>query len=75
MGALLAWNYVDRYTYHEGLWPIVRAVLGLGALNLVMWVVMQGQLAWETHLGGFLVGWVMALLIDPRPRTPDGDTP
>jgi membrane associated rhomboid family serine protease len=27
---------------------------------------MGGQLAWETHLGGFVMGWIAALLIDPR---------
>ena len=37
-------------------------------LNLLLWWAMDGQLAWETHLGGFLAGWVMALLADPRPR-------
>lgn len=68
IGGLLAWTYVDRFTFREGLWPILRAVLFLIALNLVLWWAMDGQLAWETHLGGFLTGWIAALLIDPRPR-------
>ena len=67
-GALLAWNYVDRYTYREGLWPVATAAFWLVVLNLLLWWAMDGQLAWETHLGGFLAGWVMALLADPRPR-------
>ena len=67
-GGLLAWGYLDRYTFQEGLWPIARAVALLIALNLVLWWVMDGQLAWQTHLGGFVTGWVMALLVDPRPR-------
>ncbi|PIV78606.1 MAG: rhomboid family intramembrane serine protease, partial [Rhodobacteraceae bacterium CG17_big_fil_post_rev_8_21_14_2_50_63_15] len=54
IGGLLAWAYVDRFTFEEGLWPILRAVLFLIALNLVLWWAMNGQLAWETHLGGFL---------------------
>ncbi|MDC1399675.1 rhomboid family intramembrane serine protease [Yoonia sp.] len=66
IGGLLAWTYVDRFTYNEGLWPIARAVLILVALNLVLWWAMDGQLAWQTHLGGFIAGWVVALLIDPR---------
>ena len=66
IGGLLAWAYVDRFTYNEGLWPIARAVLILVALNLVLWWAMDGQLAWQTHLGGFIAGWVVALLIDPR---------
>ncbi|MDG4649649.1 rhomboid family intramembrane serine protease [Roseibacterium sp. SDUM158017] len=67
-GGLLAWNYVDRFTFREGLWPVARVVLFLVAMNVAMWWALDGQLAWETHLGGFLVGWIMALLIDPRSR-------
>jgi membrane associated rhomboid family serine protease len=67
-GAVLAWNYVDRYTYREGLWPVAQAAGALVVLNLVMWWAMSGQLAWETHLGGFIAGWIMALLVDPRAR-------
>lgn len=66
VGGILAWAYVDRYTFREGLWPVVRAVLLLVGLNAVLWWAMDGQLAWETHLGGFVAGWVLALLIDPR---------
>ncbi len=66
LGGLLAWAYVDRFTYNEGLWPIGRALLLLLALNLVLWWAMGGQLAWQTHLGGFITGWVVAMLIDPR---------
>lgn len=67
-GGLLAWGYVDRFTLQEALWPVVRAAGLLLTLNIVMWWALDGQLAWETHLGGFLTGWMVALLIDPRPR-------
>jgi rhomboid protease GluP len=67
-GGLLAWNYVDRFTQREGLWPVARVVLFLVAMNVAMWWALDGQLAWETHLGGFIVGWIVALLIDPQPR-------
>lgn len=70
-GGLLAWLYVDRYTHAEGLLPVAQAVGLLVVLNLILWWAMDGQLAWETHLGGFVAGWVMALLIDPRPTAPD----
>ncbi|MEO0369836.1 MAG: rhomboid family intramembrane serine protease [Pseudomonadota bacterium] len=68
VGGLLAWNYVDRYTFTEGLWPVAQAAALLIALNLVMWWAMDGQMAWQTHLGGFIAGWILALLIDPRGR-------
>lgn len=70
-GGLLAWNYVDRFTFREGLWPVVRVVLFLVAMNAAMWWALDGQLAWETHLGGFLTGWIVALLIDPQGRATD----
>lgn len=70
-GGVLAWAYVDRFTWREGLWPIAQAGLLLLLLNVVLWWAMNGQLAWQTHLGGFIAGWVAALLIDPRPRAQD----
>jgi membrane associated rhomboid family serine protease len=65
-GGILAWSYVDRFTFRERLWPVARALLLLLLLNVVLWWAMKGHLAWETHLGGFIAGWVAALLIDPR---------
>ena len=72
-GAWLAWEYVDRFTARSGLWPILRVVLMLVALNVVMWWSLNGQLAWQTHLGGFITGWISAMLIDPRPRAATAD--
>lgn len=70
-GGILAWNYVDRFVLAQGLWPVARAAGLLVAMNIVLWWAMNGQLAWETHLGGFVAGWVLALLIDPRGRPED----
>ena len=75
VGGLLAWTYVDRFTFRERMWPVARAVLVLIGLNVVLWWAMDGQLAWQTHLGGFVAGWIAALLIDPRPREPAEDAP
>lgn len=69
-GALLAWAYVDRFAAQIGLWPVVRAGFLLIAMNLAMYWTLDGQLAWQTHLAGFLAGWVLAILIDPRPQPP-----
>lgn len=68
-GALLAWDYVDRFVLRKGLWPVARAALLLIALNVALYYAMGGVLAWETHLGGFIAGWIAALLVDPRGRT------
>lgn len=67
-GALLAWAYVDRFTARIGLWPVAQMGLFLIAMNLAMYWALDGQLAWQTHLGGFVAGWILALLIDPRPQ-------
>lgn len=69
-GGLLAWGYVDRFNLQKALWPVIRIAALLLAMNLVMWWALDGQLAWETHLGGFVTGWLAAMLIDPRPRPP-----
>jgi membrane associated rhomboid family serine protease len=72
-GGLVAWDYIDRFSVQEALWPVGRAVLLLIGLNIVLWWAMGGQLAWETHLGGFVTGWVAAMLIDPRSRSVQDD--
>ena len=68
-GGLLSWMYVDRFTFGQGLLPVAQAVVVLILLNLVLWWAMAGQLAWQTHLGGFIAGWIGALLLDPRPKS------
>ncbi len=67
-GAILAWEYLDRFVLRDRLWPVARAALLLIALNIGLYFAMGGVLAWEAHLGGFVAGWVMAMLIDPRAR-------
>lgn len=68
-GAFLSWNYVDRFSSGLALWPIFRVVALLIAMNAVLYVATDGLLAWETHLGGFVTGWITALLIDPRSQS------
>lgn len=65
-GAHVALAYRIRREIEAGLWPVIRAILLLVALNVVMWWAMAGQLAWETHLGGFLVGAALALFLRER---------
>ena len=67
-GAIVGWEFLDRRRNKEPLLPVIAFIAGFGALNLVHWWAMNGQLAWQTHLGGFLAGFVAALYFD-RPRT------
>ena len=72
-GAILAWEYVDRFTLKEAMWPVIRAVVLLVALNVVLYYAMDRLLAWEAHLGGFVMGWIAAMLADPRSRADSDD--
>src|SRR6056297_644628 len=56
-GVLTGWDYTARRLAREGIGPVLRVVGLLILLNLVMYWAMDGHLAWETHLGGFLAGW------------------
>ena len=37
-------------------WPVTLLI----GMNVVMYVALDGRLAWETHLGGFLAGVAIA---------------
>lgn len=59
-----AWQYWDfANSRHAGgrLWRLSRGVGILVLLNLVLWFLFEGALAWQTHLGGYLTGWIAAV--------------
>ncbi len=66
VGAWLAWELLARISGGELLWPVLAGVLGLILLNLVMYWALDGVLAWQTHLGGFVAGWGAALILRDR---------
>ncbi len=57
-GVLMGWEYTARRLAHEGIGSVLRVVALLILLNLAMYWGMGGNLAWETHFGGFLAGWL-----------------
>ncbi len=60
-----AWQYtVWRACRRNGtnLRPVWFTLIWLVLLNLIMWLMMNGMMAWETHLGGFVTGWVLAVV-------------
>lgn len=61
LGTWVCWDYLDRRYHGDPLWVTLRAVLFLVAYNLVFWLLLHGQLAWETHFGGFVAGWLLAV--------------
>lgn len=74
-GLVGAWTWMQgdaRARAGAGPGAVALRVLGIAAglalLNLVMWLLADGVLAWETHLGGFLAGVGMAALLAPAPQ-------
>ena len=63
-GAVVAWEFADRIDLRESLIPVWRIIAILIVLNLVLWWAMDGHLAWQTHLGGFLAGGAAAFFLD-----------
>lgn len=70
IGVWITWEAGDMQA--EG-WPrrrIARAVLArcalLVLLNLVMFILLHGLLAWQTHLGGFLAGVLAGWAMGPE---------
>src|SRR6056297_430957 len=69
-GVLIGWEYTARRLAREGMGPVLRVVGLLILLNVVMYWAMDGRLAWETHLGGFLAGWAAGWWMRARPQEP-----
>jgi len=67
IGVLTGWEYAARRLAREGVGPVLRVVGLLIGLNAVMYWAMDGRLAWETHLGGFLAGWATGWWLRERP--------
>lgn len=58
-GLVGAWQYyrwIELRRAGRSRWPVWRTLLGLVLLNIIMWITLDGLLAWETHLGGIITG-------------------
>ena len=73
-GALMALTWRDIRASNGSILPVLRSISWLVVLNLLLWWAMAGHLAWETHLGGFIIGWIAALLLDPDRSPTDAET-
>lgn len=68
VGGFMSLEFRRRIVGGQPVAPLAgtAAVLILG--NALIWWATGGRLAWETHLGGFLAGWVAVLaMTDRRP--------
>lgn len=56
LGVWIAWDWRRHRDAGISPGPVARRVAVLVAINVAMLVGLQGMLAWEAHLGGFLAG-------------------
>ncbi|MFV0359574.1 rhomboid family intramembrane serine protease [Tropicimonas sp.] len=62
-GALVAWAWVSRPDTRASLRATWKALSFLLLINVVMYLAFAGRIAWETHLGGFIAGWISGLVL------------
>lgn len=62
-GAWQYWSYIDVAPGRQRFWHLTRALGFLILLNIGLWFILDGALAWQTHLGGFVAGWGSASLL------------
>ena len=65
-------EYLARKRMGLSLLPIWQFIGVLALLNVAMWFMLSGLLAWQAHLGGFVAGWLLGIVFARRtgqPRT------
>lgn len=68
IGAWKFWEWQVRQHLGSPMRPLWRSLLGLVLLNVVLWLLLSGLLAWQAHLGGFVAGVVFAAIVTPTLR-------
>ena len=63
IGAWKYWEWLDRRAMGLEMRPLWMSLLGLALLNVALWWLLGGLLAWQAHLGGFVAGWLWAMLV------------
>ncbi len=68
IGAWKFWEWQVRQQLGASMQPLWRSLIGLALLNVILWIALSGLLAWEAHLGGFVVGVLFAAIVTPTLR-------
>lgn len=63
-------EYLARKRRGLSLVPIWQFIGVLVLLNVAMWFMLSGLLAWQAHLGGFIAGWLMGMIFARRTGQP-----
>jgi len=61
-------EYTARKRMRLTLAPIWQFIGTLVLLNVALYFMVGGMLAWEAHLGGFVAGWLLGMVFARRPR-------
>lgn len=68
IGAWKFWEWQLRHHLGSPMRPLWMSLLGLAVLNIALWLLLSGLLAWEAHLGGFVAGVLFAAIVTPTLR-------
>ena len=66
IGIWQATEYQMRRTAGVSIQPIIMGIFGLIVANILIFVMLSGGLAWETHFGGWLTGWLSGFIFTRR---------
>ncbi len=66
IGACQLWHGQDLYRAKASLRRVILFTLWLIILNFLFWALQNGNLAWHAHLGGYLGGGLLALVLPMR---------
>ena len=71
IGVWIVWDWHRHKAAGISTRPVIIRVLVLAGLNLVFFFGMDGMLAWEAHLGGFLAGLLCGVVLERRREASD----
>ncbi len=69
IGAWKYWEWLDRRAAGAPMKPLWMSVAAFVLLNVVIFIWLDGLLAWEAHLGGAIAGVLWAAVISPPSGT------
>lgn len=58
--------FITRRPVEGSMRRFASSLFALFMVNVVISVALSGMLAWQTHLGGFVSGWIIAWLVVPK---------
>jgi membrane associated rhomboid family serine protease len=67
-GAVQYWDFQRRRATGAPLGPFWKVMLGLVLMNVMLFALVGGYLAWQAHLGGYVAGFLVARLVTPTLR-------